>query len=227
MRWGKAFRSGAMPMLTEGDYTLLGQLDIGTVVDFRTLEEREVAPDLLDDRMGALFISNDYSIVPMFAKMSAGERDNIYSGIELTIAPQLRSLFKRLLAGDGAVVYHCSAGQDRTGVATALIYDALGVDRETILKDYHLSTELRRVENEMPPIAAGQYPNNPMVKYYLASRAKGPAKAEPLYTSAGKSHLAQFFDHLDATYGGSAGYLKAKLGFTDDDLNRLRTIMLQ
>lgn len=227
VRWGKAFRSGAMPMLTEVDYALLGQLHIGSVVDLRSLEEREVAPDLLDDRVGALFLSNDYSIKPLFARMASGNRENTYQGIEEMLAPQLRSLFKRLLADDGAVVYHCSAGQDRTGVATAMIYDVLGVDRETILQDYHLSTQFRRVEFEMPPFDAADYPDNPMVKMYVASRAKGPAKAEPLYTPSGQSHLAQYFAYFDARYGGAAGYLKQQLGFTDADIEKLRLKMLQ
>ena len=59
VRWGKAFRSGAMPLLSEADYSLIKQLGVGSVVDLRSLEEREVAPDLVDDRTGALFISND------------------------------------------------------------------------------------------------------------------------------------------------------------------------
>ncbi|QZP09154.1 tyrosine-protein phosphatase [Caenibius sp. WL] len=228
VRWGKAYRSGAMPMLTEADYALLDQLAIGTVVDFRSLEEREVAPDLLDDRTGALFIANDYSIKPLLAKFGSSDRENIYEGMEDRIAPQLRSLFKRLLADDGAVVYHCSAGQDRTGVATALIYDILGMDRATILKDYHLSTGFRRVEFEMPPINAADYPNNPIVQYYVASQAKGSAvKAEPLYTPSGQSHLAQFFAYLDARYGGSAAYFQQELGFTPTDLEKLRANMLQ
>lgn len=227
VRWGQAFRSGAMPMLTDADYALLGQLDIGSVLDLRSLEEREVAPDLLDDRTGALFLSNDYSMKPLFAKMAAGNGENTYAGIEELLVPQFRTLFKRLLADEGAIVYHCSAGQDRTGVATALLYDVLGVDRETILADYHRSTALRRVEFEMPPINPADYPHNPMVQYYAASRAKGPAKAEPLYTPSGQSHLAQFFAYLDRQYGGSEGYLRQKLGFTDADLEKLRTRMLQ
>ena len=227
VRWGKVYRSGAMPILTEADYKFLEGLGIDTIVDLRTLEERELAPDLIDDRLGALFISNDYSIVPLLAKMSSGDGENTYKGIEDTIAPQLRSMFRRVLAGEGAVVYHCSAGQDRTGVTTALMYDLLGVDRETIIKDYHLSTGYRRVEFEMPPLHANDFPNNLMAKFYLNHAGKGPAKAEPLYTPSGQSHLAQFFTHLDARYGGTAGYLKQKLGFTEADLDRLRDIMLQ
>lgn len=226
VRWGKAYRSGAMPVLTEADYSYLAGLGIDTIVDFRALEEREIAPDLLDDKLGLLFISNDYSIKPLLEKYIAGERENVYSGIEETIAPQLRSMFKRLLADDGAVVYHCSAGQDRTGVATALIYDVLGIDRDTILKDYHLSTDLRRVEYEMPPVNPADYPNNIVAKFYLPKEGQGPNKAEPLYTPSGQSQLAQFFVYLDNQYGGSAGYLKEYLGFTDADLDKLRAIML-
>lgn len=51
-------------------------------------------------------------------------------------------------------------------------------------------------------------------------------KANPLYAASGQSHLAQFFEHLDATYGGTEGYMKQKLGFTDAQLARLREVML-
>lgn len=227
VRWGKAFRTGAMPMLTEADYGLLGQIDIDSIVDLRSLEERDVAPDLLDDRTGALFISNDYSIVPLFANWGKGNGENAYQGMEKLLKPQLRSIFRRLLAEEGAVIYHCSAGQDRTGIATALIYDLLGVDRETILKDYHLSTELRRPQFEMPPVDPKDYPNNPIVQYYAASKAKGEVKAEPLYTPTGQSHLAQFFVYLDGQYGSTAGYLKQELGLTDADLAKLKSDLLQ
>ncbi|GAB7555497.1 hypothetical protein NRB_50170 [Novosphingobium sp. 11B] len=45
VKWDKAFRSGAMPLLTDADYALLDQLGIGNVIDLRSIEEREVAPD--------------------------------------------------------------------------------------------------------------------------------------------------------------------------------------
>lgn len=227
VRWGKAFRSGAMPLLSEGDYALLSQLDLDSIVDLRSLEERSIAPDLLDDRTGAMFLANDYSLKPLFERLEAGGGENTYKGMEELLAPQFRMLFKRLLADEGAVVYHCSAGQDRTGIATALIYDVLGVDRETILKDYHLSTALRRPEWEMPQVDPADHPNNPILKYYAAMRAEGEIKARPLYTPSGASHLAQFFEHLDTTYGGSQAYLEKELGIEPAQIERLRTIMLR
>ena len=227
VRWGKVFRSGALPLLTEADYTLLGGLNIGTIVDLRSLEEREVAATQLDDRTGALFISNDYSLKPLMANMGSMKGEYVYTGMEKLLSPQYRSLFKRLLADDGAVMYHCSAGQDRTGIASALILSALGVDRETILADYHLSTQLRRPQNEMPPLDPADYPTNPIVQYYAAAAKKpGGVKAEPLYSASGKSHLAQFFEVIDRDYGGVEGYL-ATLGITPVDIARLRSQYLE
>lgn len=227
VRWGKVFRSGALPLLSEEDYTLLGGLDIGTIVDLRSLEEREVAATQLDDRTGALFISNDYSLKPLMANMGSMKGEYVYTGMEKLLSPQYRSLFKRLLADDGAVMYHCSAGQDRTGIASALILSALGVERETILADYHLSTQLRRPQNEMPPLDPADYPTNPIVQYYAAAARKpGGVKAEPLYSASGKSHLAQFFEVIDRDYGGVEGYL-ATLGITAVDVARLRSLYLE
>ncbi|PEQ14014.1 protein tyrosine phosphatase [Novosphingobium sp. PC22D] len=226
VKWGRGFRSGAMPMLTEADYALIGQLGIDSVVDFRSLEEREVVPDRIDDKTGALFVSNDYSLKPLFARFGKGDGENTYAGMEKLLAPQYRSFFKRLIADEGAVLYHCSAGQDRTGIATAILYDVLGVDRETILKDYHLSTALRRPQWEMPKLDPEDYPDNPIVQYYFSLGENARKTAEPLYTPSGASHLAQFFAHIDKTYGGSEGYLKQGLGFTGADLARLREVML-
>ena len=227
VRWGRAFRSGAMPLLTEADYALLGQLEIGAVVDFRSLEEREVAADQLDDRTGALFLSNDYSLRPLMANVRSNGGENMYAGMESLLRPQFRALFNRLLAGEGAVLYHCSAGQDRTGMATALIYDLLGVDRETIIADYHLSTALRRPEFELPPLDPADYPGNQIVQYYASRQAEGHTQAEPLFTPSGQSHMVQFFAHLDASYGGTEGYVTQELGVTSEDIARLRAAMLQ
>ena len=230
VRWGKVFRSGAQPLLTPADLALVDQLKVGTVVDLRSIDERQINPDVIDDREHALFVSNDYGMAALMGPMTARKGEHIYEGMEKLLAPQYRSLYRRIMTTDrdGAVVYHCSAGQDRTGVATAILYDFLGVDRETILADYHLSTRLRRPYWEMPKIDPAQYPGNLIAAHYARSYGDNKdAKAEPLYAPSGASHLAQFFPYLDATYGGAAGYMKQVLGFSDADLASLRAAMLQ
>lgn len=225
--WGRIYRSGAMPLLTEADYALLGKLGIATIVDLRSLDERMIAPTMLDDRTGALFVSNDYSLKGLMGAMNTGDGEYLYRGIGKMLAPQYRAIFRSLLANDGAVLFHCSAGQDRTGVATALIYSALGVPREQILADYHLSTALRRPLYEMPPLNPADWPGNPIVPYYVAAQNKpGGAQAEPLYTRRGNSHLAQFFEMIDKEYGSVEGYLIKELQLTPADLKRLRTLYL-
>lgn len=226
VRWGKAFRSGAMPLLTEADYTQIGGLGLDAVIDLRSLEERELTADTIDDRTGALFIANDYSMRTLFAGFQQNGGENMYKGMEVLLVPQLRSLYRRIMAQEGAVLYHCSAGQDRTGIATALLYDFLGVDRDTIIKDYHLSTEWRDPRWEMPKFDPKEFADNPIVKMYASMPADQRGKANPLYTPSGQSHLVQFFAHLDATYGGSEGYMRQKLGFTDEQLAKLRAAML-
>jgi protein-tyrosine phosphatase len=224
--WGKAFRSGAMPMLTEADYALIGGLGLDTVVDLRSQEERELTSDTIDDRTGALFISNDYSMKPLLEQFAKGSGENSYAGTEVMLAPQLRSVYRRIMADEGAVLYHCSAGQDRTGITTAVLYDFLGVDRETIVKDYHLSTAWRNPQWEMPAIDLALHADNPLVKMMASFPPEMRGKANPLYTRSGQSHIVQFFAHLDASYGGSAGFMKQKLGFTDAQLAKLREAML-
>jgi protein-tyrosine phosphatase len=226
--WGRIFRSGALPLLSEGDYELLSGLGISAIVDLRSTEERAVAPTLLDDRTGALFLSNDYSIAPMLTSMRADEGRPLYADTVRRLAPQYRMLFRRLLANDGAVLFHCSAGQDRTGVGAALVLSALGVSRRDIIEDYHLSTSLRRPEYEMPRLDPEAHPGNPIVALYAASQARpGGMRAEPLFDSIGRSHIAVFLEYLDAEYGGHQSYLEHELGINDRDIRRLREMYLR
>lgn len=228
VKWGRIYRSGAMPMLTERDFALLGGLGIGTVLDLRSTDERAIAPDELDDRTGALFVSNDYGLKGLLADMMGGDGEYAYRGTGKALAPQYRALFRRLLADDGAVVYHCSAGQDRTGIATALVLSALGVDRRTIVADYHLSTELRRPQYEMPPLDPADWPGNPIVPLYAAmQKAPGGPKAEPLYSKRGVSHIVQFFEVIERDYGSVEGYLAKELGIGQAEVARLRALYLE
>ncbi|MEM9879536.1 MAG: tyrosine-protein phosphatase [Pseudomonadota bacterium] len=226
VKWGKVYRSGAMPLLTEADYQYVDSLGLDSVIDFRSLEEREVTPNMVDDRTGALFLANDYAIAPLMKDYSSGDRENMYAKMEQLLRPQYRAVFRRIIADEGAVLYHCSAGQDRTGVATALLYDVLDVDRETIVEDYHMSTRLRQTQWEMPEINPADYPGNFIVQYYIASRKAGRGP-EPLYTPSGESHIVQFLDYVDAQYGGAEGYLKEALGFSDADIAQLEATMLE
>ena len=57
-----------------------------------------------------------------------------------------KELFRALEAGETPILFHCSAGKDRTGVAAMLILLALGASDETICADYERTNLCRKAE---------------------------------------------------------------------------------
>ncbi len=233
IRWGLIYRSGATPMLTDADFRYLSRLGIVADIDLRSTEERQIAPDRLPEHTGALYLAKDYPGADVFApKATSGRSDaspvNLYRSWLVSLAPQFRDVFVQLLKRNGAVTYHCSAGQDRSGVATALVLAALGVPRDVILADYHLSTKDRRPENEMPPIDPARYPGNIVAAYYARAQSAGtPTKPRPLYDKAGVALLQQTFDEIDTHWGSVDAYLDKELGIGPRDIAGLRAAYLE
>lgn len=237
VRWGKIYRSGAMPLLTEKDYAYLGTLGIGTIVDLRSIDEREMAPTKLDERINALYIVNDYSARDMSRPVAATPSDpktmaqampNLYRDMPVRFAPQLRAIFHQLLNDKEALAYNCAAGQDRTGVASALILAALGVPRDVIIADYHLSTQYRRPEYEMPKIDPADYPGNAFLELY-GKYMSDPVlrKPRPLMTEDGTPYIAATFAEIDARWGSVEAYLDKELGVDAVKLAALRAEYLE
>jgi protein tyrosine/serine phosphatase len=57
---------------------------------------------------------------------------------------QTMALIARLLAGDTPLLFHCSAGKDRTGFGAALVLTALGVAWEDVVADFEATNRLWR-----------------------------------------------------------------------------------
>lgn len=235
VRWGVIYRTAAMPMLTDADYRYVGRLGIRSIIDLRSVEERQIAPDGMPARTGALYLAHDYPADEIFSKIGANAPGSgpsavtsLYRSWLVSLAPQFRDIFRQLLRRDGAISYHCSAGQDRTGVATALVLSALGVPRDVIMADYQLSTLERRPENEIPKLAPGRYPGNIVADFYRRAQASGaPMKARPLYTAAGKPFLQESFDEIDARWGSVDAYLDQVLGIDKAQIVKLRALNLE
>jgi protein-tyrosine phosphatase len=233
VRWGLIYRTAAMPMLTDADYAYVSGLSIRSIIDLRSVEERQLAPDGMPAHSGALYLAHDYPADTIFSRTGAPQAGApnpvlaLYRAWPVSLAPQYRDIFHQLLKDDGAVSYHCSAGQDRAGVATALVLSALGVPRDVILADYQLSTADRRPENEIPKLEPGQYPGNVVADFYRRAQAAGPMKARPLYTAAGEPFLQETFDEIDKRWGSVDAYLDQELGIDKAKIARLRALYLE
>lgn len=228
VRWGLIYRSGATAMLTPTDVATVKGLGLTQLVDLRSDEERVLAPTRIDD---VPYTAVGYSMQRIFDSMKSGTAapqngGALYRHLPTMLAPQMRLLFAALLRKQGAIEYNCSAGQDRTGFATAMILAALGVPRDVILKDYHLSTGYRQPNFEMPEINPAAHPGNPVAVMF--ARSNGVArKAEPLYDPDGKSFLTSAFEEIDSKYGSVEGYLNTEVGITQIDIAALRTTYLE
>jgi protein-tyrosine phosphatase len=114
---------------------------------------------------------------------------------------------RAIARADGAVLVHCAAGKDRTGVVVALALDAAGVDRDTIVGDYLATRE--RIEAVMARLVSS-------ATYRAELEGSDAQKHAPVPGTMERVH-----ELVDDRFGGSAAWLSAH-GLGDPDLERLR-----
>ncbi len=228
VRWGRIFRSGATPMLTDADVARVRALGLAELIDLRSDEERILAPTRID---GVRYSAVGY---PMSQISGTGPKPfadahGVYYQFPTLLAPQLRILFQTLLAQTGPVVYNCSAGQDRTGFATAMVLSALGVPRDVILADYHLSTTYRRPEYEMPRIDPARRSESAIAAMFIQGQQGDgkPRQPQPLYDADHRALLAVAFEDVERRWGSVDAYLQKELGVGPAERARLRAAYLE
>ena len=161
IREGVLFRSAALGLMNEEELSLFRTLGIRTILDFRSRKTGRELPDpVFEDceliSMPAAFenLRDDLNDSPKeFYEMLIDEdqHGNMIATVVSSIHASLvysneayRQMFRKLLAGDVPLLFHCSQGKDRTGIAAILIMLALGIDEEQIRSDYLLSNEYRK-----------------------------------------------------------------------------------
>ncbi len=228
VKWGLLFRSGGTPLLDDGDVALVRSLGITSLVDLRSSEERVLAPTRLD---GIRYTAIGYRMQTMNGgslPTSMSQVGDSYRAFPTMLAPQIKMLFKTLLAGDGATAYNCSAGQDRTGFVTAILLTALGAPRDVVLADYHLSTVYRQPEYEMPKLDPAAYEQGSVGAFFAALQKDGRmSKPQPLYDADHRALLDYALDEVQAKWGGVEGYLVKEAGVGPAEIARLRRLYLE
>ena len=131
-RPGMVYRSGALCYITPGDIETVQKLKMQTVLDFRN--QREIAREGLDRESLRKSVPNCVAL-PMDNSQGLGQTAYYYLIRENDAA--LRQTFQILARPQSyPVLYHCSAGKDRTGIVTALLLELLGASRADIMDDY-------------------------------------------------------------------------------------------
>ncbi|MCH5172160.1 MAG: tyrosine-protein phosphatase, partial [Erysipelotrichales bacterium] len=172
IKYKKLLRSGHLHFATENDKRiLLEEYNLGLVVDFRSLDEKNEKPD-------PVLTSVKYAYNPVMREITKGitrdeksDKDTITMIIvdmadDLNRAEKyMEDIYEQLINDDYALsqygkfidlllenkdkasLWHCTAGKDRAGFATFLVLECLGVDKETIIEDYLLTNKY--VQNDI------------------------------------------------------------------------------
>lgn len=217
VKWNKVFRSASINQLTDADMDTIRAKRIYTVIDLRGKQEAAAAPD-------RLLAGTDYTLSPagsdalpsnaqMVELMKKGNfLDDFYGdgGIQY-FAERYRPIFGKLigLSDTSALLYHCTGGRDRTGMATALFLYTLGVPQKTIEADFTASNVY------LEPMMGKMF--DPMVK------ATGMSKAEIKKKMDLRPELLHiFFNSIKKKYGSIENFMEKEMGIGKKETIALR-----
>lgn len=213
IKWGKIIRSDDLNKLTDTDLAYLSSIPIVNIIDFRSEEEIAAAPDKLPNS-----VQQDYkfSITPgnlmaaaKLKNIGVDQVDDLMKELnkllisDSTSIVQYKKFFELLQnENDTPLIFHCSAGKDRTGMGAALILFALGVDQEVIFNNYLASN------------------------YYLADKYSKYINENPNLKSffeVKREFLQAGIDQMNKEYGSVDNYLTKVLNV---DLNKMKEMYL-
>lgn len=197
-------RAPALTGLEPGEADWLASLDLAAIIDFRGEAEAahnavDLPPELQTRRLalpivadtGAKFraVLDEGEAAPgaFSAIMVQAYRDFVSTHAETYV----RFIRAVAAAGERPVLFHCTAGKDRTGVAAALILTALGVPRDVIIRDYLATAALWQPDDRL--------------------KAQMPAAAHGAVFGVDPAYLDAAFEQLDRT-GGIAGFVRDAFG---------------
>ena len=211
-RSGRLLRSESPHTLSDAGLRTLLELGVGTVVDLRTVSEREKRPSPFAD---VSTVRNLHA--PIFD-------DGIEFPKHLATASQvylwwlrdLSSAVGAALAGiadarDTPILVHCHAGKDRTGVVVALVLRLAGVGEDAIADDYALSGVTLADMLARDRVSA-------------VERGMDEVRAERLFTVR-REAMQETLAGIDREFGGVETFLRGA-GLSEARIDRLAGLML-
>lgn len=232
VKWGMLYRTDALNALTEDDQAYLQRLNIRRIVDFRIPDEAGEAPDRLPPNLRERYVNmpvgfNDGNYAEFVRKIMSGDTAglNLAGALEQgnvkfvrDYTPVFRDWLHGLVATgrDGAQVFHCTAGKDRTGLAAALFLLSLGVPEEQVMQDYLASNVYLKDKNEKS-----------IWKMRIFSLGRADTEGVRPLMEVRSGYLQAAFETMRQDYGSVENYLKEGLGVDDAFREQLRALYLE
>jgi protein tyrosine/serine phosphatase len=218
------YRSAHPAEASPGDLSTLRAIGLAAVVDLRGKSEREQRPSpwtagfparvfVVEEETGGLL-----GRLLLDAASRGGELDAaglMRQGYAMMpfrwrLKRALRNHFEALATADGAVLVHCAAGKDRTGLAAALLLSLLDVEREHIVADFMLTEA----------VAA-----NAQIALHVVRTTFGGELTEPMareLSGVRPQYIEAALDAVLERHGSIAAYLRDALDVPDEWLAAIR-----
>jgi protein-tyrosine phosphatase len=229
--WRRVFRSAALHKMNDPDIARLKQ-DISprAVIDLRSPRDPEREVHLLGE-IGARYYPTPFSTWPFpgpstrpvsasYVKDEAKADPNTTSIGEIYLYRVSEKPFgKRLVDAleiiaereNHPLVFHCSAGKDRTGVLAAMVLTAMGIVDDDVVGDYALSAPfMKDIRDRMT--------SDP-------ETAQGVKDLPEFQWEASAESMVTFLSLLRREYGSADGYLKSN-GASSSLVDRLKVALL-
>lgn len=144
---------------------------------------------------------------------------SLYGHMPADAAPRYRALLSRIRAGDLPVLFHCSAGKDRTGLFAALLLTALGATRDLVVADYMLSDEYLRDSRTVRHLVG--------VMRRLLEIEDAAADVVMPFLTVERQYLETALAAIETTHGTVTRYMEEALGLDGQATEDLRRLLLE
>ncbi|MFT5709863.1 MAG: protein-tyrosine phosphatase [Halioglobus sp.] len=231
VKWGKLYRSGTFANTSRADLVVIQKLNLSTLIDFRSAAEKQEEPNVLPDPMGFRVVEiptlddDNVMVGDVMQRIESGNFGGfdpnhfmLEANTQLAskFTPQFTEFIHTILDAKGSpVVWHCSAGKDRTGFASAVVLKILGVPQSTIIDDYMMSKEYA---------LAGRKNEIRVLRLF-----KGDEAADKLTIMMGveESWLQAAFNEIDRQWGNFDNYVRSGLQLSAEDVAQLKFTLLE
>ncbi|GAB1212873.1 hypothetical protein ATERTT37_002022 [Aspergillus terreus] len=222
IRPGRVYRSGTLAYLTEdGKKQLHADMGVQLILDLRSVGERASmpAPDIPGVKVA--WIPSEGAQQPLDLKDFVGEKggERGYTKMYLEIldvyAPSYRYALEHIrdeADSNSGILFHCSAGKDRTGVLAALLMGLAGAPDAAIAAEYSLTRIGMEPQKEL------------LSRIFLKSKPdwKVGAPGFSEFVNVKASYMLEFLDALRERYGSIEGYVTSRLGLSDEDVDKIK-----